>query len=198
MELLRQVPLSNGGSRFEARAFAAMYHLPFVVRSAEFANVDGVLDCKTARRRSNACMHIDPASPATSFADRFYAMTRRASAHPSDPGLCTLVPFDVKGSASHKLHNQKYKTTLDQRRHTAFYICFCAADPKSVEVIPNGLAGLAGEQVPSGGHAAVTRLCEALVTPCACHFLNPCNTLYSMLLELLPVALNNIRACVLD
>lgn len=56
MELLRQVTLSGGGPRFEARAFAAMHPLPFVVRSAEFANVDGVLDCKTACWRKHSAI----------------------------------------------------------------------------------------------------------------------------------------------
>ncbi|KAL1599743.1 hypothetical protein SLS60_007547 [Paraconiothyrium brasiliense] len=202
MELLRQVPISNGGPRFEARAFAAMYHLPYVTRSAEFANVDGVLDCKTAAEENDhawasltlAPGAIEPASAVVSFADRFYALIRFAGAHHADP---ILVPFDVKSSSSHRPRDQQYHTSVDQRRCAAFYICFCAADPAFVEVIPNGLAG---EQLggTSARGAAVNRSCEALVEPRAHHFLSPCNALYRMPVALLPVALDNIRACALD
>lgn len=139
---------------------------------------------------------IDPASAATSFADRFYALTRRASLHPLDPNVCALVPFDVKSSALHKPQYQIYHTTVEQRRNAAFYICFCAADTDFVEVIPNRLAG---EPLVTGGeYAAVNRSCETLLTPSACHFLSPCNALYRMPLRLLPAALDNIRACALD
>ncbi|KAL1612568.1 hypothetical protein SLS60_000796 [Paraconiothyrium brasiliense] len=138
---------------------------------------------------------LDPLAPITSFADRHYALAQRVAANPSGTS-CTLIPFDVKSSTSHKPQKQKYRTTLEQRRLTAFFICLCAADPGFVEVIPNALAR---KQLVSGGRwVAVSRSCEALLDPQACHFLSACNSLYHMPLDLLPAALANIRAYALN
>jgi len=121
----------NLGSQFEADVFAALFHRADVIRSIEFANIDGALD--------TSIPVVDSTSRPKSFADRFWDLEQRVNADPKRDQL--LLPFDVKSRLSQRAEDQIYITSLLQRQHVAFYVGICAANPDFVEVIHNIFGG---------------------------------------------------------
>ncbi|THX26721.1 hypothetical protein D6D10_09645 [Aureobasidium pullulans] len=114
----------NHGARFEGDLFSALRHSPYVVRSFEFALVDGAVALdNTFDANSN-------------YADRFWRIDQQQR----NPDLRTeneMLYFDGKSSSSAVAEGQVFLTTIKQRRLVAFYVCICANDPRFVELIPN-------------------------------------------------------------
>lgn len=122
MNVLDRLVLQNRGAVYEGDVFSILQASPFIVRSFEFAQADGAIDCS------------NQFSPETNFADRFWETDQRLRLVPSST---ELLLFDVKSKVSQYAGDQIYSTSIGQRRHVAFYIGICAADPSFVEIFPN-------------------------------------------------------------
>ena len=183
------VLLNNRGALFEGNIFSALWHLPFVVRSFEFALVDGTLDCNND-------------FTGASYADRLWEVnqrSRREAVSGTTPNK--LLHFDVKSSTAQDAGKLYYITTSQQQRHVAFFIGTCAADPSFVELIPNfqqGRLSSVTDATPSPlkdiGEGAVNSSRSSRLPPSA-YKLDPCNSPYRMPLALFPEAVCRVRRC---
>jgi hypothetical protein len=122
LEQVEKISLRNSGALHEGDIFSILANSPFVVRSGEFAVVDGALDCT---RTYNT---------ATSWATRYWVVNDWA-ANPLEAS--SLMSFEVKSCLVAEAGSQLYITTIAQRRRAAFYIARLTADPTWVELIPN-------------------------------------------------------------
>jgi hypothetical protein len=122
LDALDKLIFNNRGALYEGDIFSILKRSASVVRSFEFARADGAIDCSAEF------------PPETNFADRFWAMDQRLRV---DPTSTKLLLFDVKSKVSQYAGDQIYSTTVGQRRHVAFYIGICAADPSFIELFPN-------------------------------------------------------------
>jgi hypothetical protein len=111
--------LRNRSAVAEGDVFSILSRSPFVIRSFEFALVDGAVDCTNTHRIGS------------SFADRLWA-TEQASLLPDVTS--ELLLFDVKSSFN---FGHRYVSSVFQKRRVAFYICISSADPSFIELIPN-------------------------------------------------------------
>ncbi|KAF1992796.1 hypothetical protein P154DRAFT_583468 [Amniculicola lignicola CBS 123094] len=103
-EEMQQAVSRGCGAYFEAYVFATLFHLSHIIRSFEFAPVDGALDCS---------QDSTPNTSLESFGNRFWELNEQIR---DDPhlGRCLLVPFDVKSTVSFSAEDQIYITTLSQ------------------------------------------------------------------------------------
>jgi hypothetical protein len=113
----------------------------------------------------------------------------------------------VKSTVGQESGDQKYVTTVAQRRHVAFYIGINAADPTFVDVIPNYdqvpealieeeskyVKDVAGKQ---GVSVHVAR--ESLLPTATYGGIDQSLSPYRMPLAWLPVAIEGIRECALN
>lgn len=191
--------IGNRGSALEADVFSILRHSPYVVRSFEFAVADGAI----------VCTEDFEFLPADSFAERFHkvADTVPELLNLIDPAKPTtphrLVPFDVKSTVSRFAGQQLFHTTLAQRRHVAFYIGICAADPSYVEVIPNPRQMDAADDFnaeedpdPEDRQMAVNVTRVSKLQPPG-YTLDPCGGPYRMPIAYLTEAIRRIRAKVM-
>ncbi|KAG9521367.1 hypothetical protein KCV07_g3780, partial [Aureobasidium melanogenum] len=166
----------------EGDVFAVLAHSPSVVRSFEFGLADGAIDCTHS---------YDVKS---SYAYRLWKLDQ-GSRMPNTTSAILL--FDVKSAVV----DQCYIATNAQRKHVAFYIGICAADPTFVELIPNygqgsGLDQLepATSQEDNGRYLSVNvdRHCRL---PLKSYGINQTNAPYRMPIALLVEAVARVRLC---
>lgn len=178
--------LRNRSAVSEGDVFSILSHSPFVIRSFEFALVDGAIDCTHAHRADS------------SFADRLWA-TEQASLL-SDT-TSELLLFDIKSSFNFGHH---YMSSVFQKRRVAFYICISSADPSFVELIPNynqseeDYSLESSESVTMGGDAnrkVSINNGRRCMLPLRSYRLDPTNAPYRMPVQLLPLAIDRVRAC---
>ena len=163
--------------------------LNFVVRGYEFSLVDGALTIDRDFQRDD------------SFADILWKVdsaSRDVRGGVREGSGCRLLLFDVKARLSRFSGDTTYITTTRQQSQAAFYLGYCAADPRYVELIPNHC------QDPT----RYLRLCEqptrevSVITskisrfPPQVYGLDPSTAPYRMPLAYLPQALAQLRECV--
>ena len=198
-DALDRLVLNRRGALYEGDIFSILKHSPFVVRSFEFARADGMIHCSSEF------------SPDTSFADRFWDVEQDFQLDPRSNSR-KFVLFDVKSKVSRAAGDQIYSTTVGQRRHVAFYIGICAADPSFVDVIPNyhqghtvtpsnirtttSLTVAAGALNPDNRHVAVNNSRVSKLPP-STYTLDPCGAPYRMPIGYLTEAVARIRRCAL-
>ena len=109
--------------------------------------------------------------------------------------------FDVKSSSTLDSADQRYITTVGQRRRVGFYLCICAADPTFIELIPNerqdpaslGVSSVNLQDEKMGEAVRVTR--ESRLFAEAHGKLDQCGSPYRMPLAWLRVAIERVRRC---
>ncbi|THW06077.1 hypothetical protein D6D25_08138 [Aureobasidium pullulans] len=172
----------NHGARFEGDLFSALRHSPYVVRSFEFALVDGAVALdNTFDANSN-------------YADRFWRIDQQQR----NPDLRTeneMLYFDGKSSSSAVAEGQVFLTTIKQRRLVAFYVCICANDPRFVELIPNRYQGLETPGRLETDEVIVNTARHSRLPPSA-YRLDPSGSPRRLPLALLPEAIHRIVLCV--
>ena len=169
----------NLGAEQEGAIFAELEHLPWVLRAAEFARVDGALIVQGTLPK------------AASYANRLWVLMERARA-----AQCPeLALMDVKSRVSGDAHEQIYITTIGQRARTAVFIGVCAANPDFIEVIPNLYAGRPFDKKHEGRCVAVNISRKSLLPASAYGHLSPCNSATRMPIGYLDQALEGILAC---
>lgn len=119
---LDQQIVQNRGALYEGIVFEALLSSPYIVRSFEFAALDGVIDC-------SGSYNVE-----VNYADRFFDLWQRQRTL-SRPHK--LVLFDVKSTTGRDAHSQRPTITATQLTHAAFFVCLHAADTDYVELIPN-------------------------------------------------------------
>lgn len=176
----------NSGSIHEGDVFSILASSPFVVRSGEFALMDGALDC-TSRHESDS-----------SYASRYWEVNDRA-ADPSEAG--DLAGFEVKSCAFGEAGKQIYITTIAQRRRAAFYIAKLATDPNWVELIPNYQQDAESLDPESANLEAETAehiinfTRKSFMPPRTYGAVDPSGSAYRMPLSVLPEAVRRARLC---
>lgn len=168
----------------EGDIFSILRRSSIVLRSAEFATVDGGIDC-THRF-----------APGSSYAMRYWQYSDR-SLHPETSS--DVIPLDVKGSVAGCAGDQVYITTLAQKRRVAVYITKDAADDRFVNVIPNyfqdatALRGNVEIQEWERQEYSVNITRVSFFPPRAYGSLDQCGSPYRMPLALLHDAVEGIR-----
>lgn len=172
----------NRGAELEGDIFSVLRQSPYVLRSFEFAVADGAVDCTRSFDSQ------------TSFADRFWlADQQQRDPDPSDEPS-KLLFFDVKSTTSAVAGHQIYETSINQRRHVAFYICICASEPGFVEIIPNRHQGIRYPLDQESRTVAVNTPRTSRL-PCHVYKLDPSGSPYRMPITLLLEAIARIRLC---
>jgi len=120
LQALDRLIINNRGAVYEADVFSVLFHNPYVVRSFEFAMVDGTLDCTMGYGDM-------------SYAERFFKVEDRAM---RDSTQCELLHFDVKSTVSPQAGSQSFIHAANQSRYAAFFIGVCATDSSFVELTP--------------------------------------------------------------
>lgn len=160
--------------------FSILKASPYVIRSSEFAPLDGAIDC-------------DPQFDHDStYADRFHSVT--SNRFPGDRPK--LVLFDVKGTASRcPIRAEHFCFSPVQLACAGFFIRICAKDPSFVEVQPNTRQETGGSQrSTTPAVAAPTNL--ACYLPPGAYNLDPRTARYRMPLRYLCQAIKRIRELV--
>lgn len=115
--------LHNRGTTFESElCLFIKIAIDFFVRGFEFSLADGAL----------ALDRIF--SPQFSFAEIFHKVHSTSN---GKSGTERLLLFDFKSKLSPIAGDGVYNTSTRQQSQVAFYIGFCAADPRYIELIPN-------------------------------------------------------------
>ncbi|KAH3968351.1 hypothetical protein HBH98_172240 [Parastagonospora nodorum] len=185
LESLDSFVTRRRGTFFEAEIFHALRDCAFVLRSFEFALVDGALFAT-----------VGDSPPPGNYTERFWAlneqvrMTRGSHEH----WARILVLLDLKSSTSRQAEEQVYITTLRQQEKTGIYIAVCAADLGYVEVIPNRFSD-SSLSTSVNRKVAVNESRKSMLPPSAYGFLSPCNSPYRMPLSLLSRALESVQQC---
>ncbi|KAF2444541.1 hypothetical protein P171DRAFT_334392, partial [Karstenula rhodostoma CBS 690.94] len=166
------------GAVCEGDVFSILFSLEYVLRSFEFARVDGAL-----------CLDPPNHAPGATYADRFLSLWDHLSLFPRSQ---RLVRFDVKSTTGLEAGSQNCKTRLGQHQNTAFYLVSCASDPSFVSLIPNTSTARSrvDEQefaISSSKHLAVPGV--------AYGFLDPEDAGHRMPIGLLPAAVARVREC---
>lgn len=116
--------LHNRGGLYEAKLFQALLSSPYVVRSAEFAALDGAVDCSATYGQN------------VRFAERFFDLWQAQRIKPHK-----LLLFEVKSTVGREAETQRPNFTQTQRTHAAFYICVNAANAAYVDLVPSHYHG---------------------------------------------------------
>ena len=163
--------------------------LNFVVRGYEFSLVDGALAIDREFPRDD------------SFAEVFWkvhAASRQLRGGVKEGGGFRLLLFDVKTRLSRFGGDSTYITTTRQQSQAAFYLGFCAADPRYIELIPNYYQDptryLLLSQQPTREVSVITSKVSRF--PPQVYGLDPSTAPYRMPLAYLPKALVQLRQCV--
>ena len=151
-----------------------------VVRAHEFGLVDGALS-------------IDADMDANDYSSRFWEAEQTSK----DPWRSPRwLLFDVKSKVSRHAVRQNYVATTLQQAHVAFFLGFCAADPRYLEVIPNFAVTQQREDLQSPGRYTVINSARGSRFPPSAYGLDPAKSPYRMPLAFVPEALLSIRELV--
>lgn len=175
--------LRSRGARYEGDVFSVLWQSPYILRSWEFALVDGAIDCNEEFKLG------------TSFVDRLAQVKSRFL-----PESRKLVRFDIKSKISQEAGDQIYNTSTHQQSAVAFYIGLCAADTSFVELIPNfhqhkegtPALGYDPEEVLENRQGAVNDSRVSKLHASA-YKLDPCNSPYRMPFTDICEAIHRVR-----
>ena len=163
--------------------------LNFVVRGYEFSLVDGAVAIDREFSRDDSC--------ADSFW-KVHSASRQLRGGVKEGDGSRLLLFDVKSRLSRFSGETTYVTTTRQQSQTAFYLGFCAADPRYVELIPNYCQDLIRyrglSRQPTREVSVITSKISRF--PPQVYGLDPSTAPYRMPLAYLPKALAHLRECV--
>jgi hypothetical protein len=170
----------NYGSLGEGDIFAVLSRNEHVVRSFEFAAVDGGIVLEKPEHTLGA-----------TYAERFLCLWDHMQS--DEPHSRRIIPFDAKSSTGLEAGAQTYYTRSNQHSKTAFFITICASDPNFVSLIPN---------VPSARREGDTAFAASISKRLPVHgiaygFLDPETAAHRMPIGLLPTAVERVRECVL-
>lgn len=163
----------------EGDVFSVLFALEPVIRSFEFAPVDGAVSLE-------APIH----APRSTYAERLLAARNHLL---KNPRTHRFVQFDVKSTTGLEAGAQHPITGLRQHGKTAFYIVVCASDPGFAALVPNVPTA---RRFRSDEHKfAVGSNRSLTVGGVAYGYLDPGYAAHRMPIGLLAAAVQRVRDC---
>jgi hypothetical protein len=164
----------------EGDVFSILFGLSFIVRSFEFAPIDGAV-----------CLD-DPAGygPQSTYAQRLLSTRHHMLKYPRSR---RFVQFDVKSTTGLEAGAQTSLTSVRQHHKTAFWIIMCASDPGFVSLVPNTPA--VHRLREEDHHFALNSTRHLAVRGVAYGYLDPEHAAHRMPIGLLATAVERIREC---